>query len=91
MLFEGDGRDTTEEYRKKYEHGVQTYTIYFDTEFYPGKYLVRGWKSHLDHSLPDEAFEVVDTIEEARSKIPPGFLWTARHPRDDVKIVECWT
>jgi len=86
----GGARARLNAYADRFERGVQTFTIYFNTEYYPGKYLVRGWKSYMNHSEPDEEYKVLDSLEEARGAIPAGFVWQARHPQDDTTIVECW-
>jgi len=85
-----EGGDTTHRFVSRYERGVRTYTIYFDPEDFPGKYVVRGWTSYLEHSEPDKECEVVDSLEKAREKIPAGMVWQARYPSDPRPVVEAW-
>lgn len=85
-----EGRDTTNSFVTRYERGVRTYTIYFDPEDFPGKYVVRGWTSYMNHSDGDKECEVVGSLEEAREKIPAGMVWQARHPSDARAVVEAW-
>lgn len=83
-------RDTTNDFYTRYERGVRTYTIYFNPDDFPGKYVVRGWTSHVSHSEMDKECEVVDSLEKAREKIPVGMVWQARHPSDVRAVVEAW-
>lgn len=85
-----DGRNTTSDFSTRYERGVRGYTIYFDPLDFPGKYVVRGWTAHMDWTEQDKECELATSLEEAREKVPKGFVWIARHPSDDAKIVECW-
>ena len=70
------------------------WTIYRDPKDYPGKFVLRGWLPNpADPDAPFAALiprAVVDTLDEARAAVPPGFVCTASHPHDDATIVETW-
>jgi spore coat polysaccharide biosynthesis protein SpsF (cytidylyltransferase family) len=83
-------KDTTNDWAKKYERGVRTYAIWWNPADFPGKFVVRGATSYADHVDVDEDCELASSLEEARSKVPDGFVMIARHPTDPPGIVECW-
>ena len=67
-----------------------SFTIYYNTKDFPGKYVVRLW----DGNKPMRLASVKDTLEEARSTIPADkpvpFRRIGRFPTDDPVIVETW-
>lgn len=68
---------------------INQYTIYKNPKDYPKKYVVRKWEIWAAGPKPGAHF-VCDTLEEARSKIPPGMVKFVRNPKDDPAIYETW-
>jgi hypothetical protein len=69
------------------------YVIYKPTtKDHPGKWVVRRW--YIFPGVPKPTAEVecdlVDTLEEAREKIPFGTVKIDRYPEDDPVIQEIW-
>lgn len=62
------------------------FTVFFNPKDFPGKYVVRLF----DGKTPTRLLAVKDTLEEARSTIPPMFLRVDRSPTDNPVIVETW-
>ena len=70
--------------------GVRGYNIFHSPDDYPGKFVVRGWTAGANSVQMDEECELCDSLEEARSKIPPGFVWLPPHATDVNSLVEVW-
>lgn len=85
-----DPVDRTQSFVQRYERGVRGYNIFFNPEDFPGKYVVRGWTAHMDHTVHDREAEVVDSLELAREKVPKGLVYLARYPTDVPSLVEAW-
>lgn len=67
--------------------------IYANPSDYPGKYVTRRQWACDDGAVRVEvdALAVVDTIEEARTAVPPETDFRLDpQPGDDPTIVECW-
>ena len=70
---------------------MRQYVIYFNPSDFPGRYVVRGWTAGIGECQPDaEPLGVVDNLEAARAKIPPGLHRLSRLPGEDSVIVETW-
>ena len=69
---------------------LPNFTVFFNPQDFPGKYVVRLF----DGNLPTRLLVVKNTLEEARAAIPQapplGFVRMERSPNDDPVIVEVW-
>lgn len=66
------------------------YTIYARPRDYPNSFVVRRWRIYANDLRPDPSVNVCQTLEEARSCIPPGLVRIPRFRDDDPTIVEVW-
>jgi len=73
-------------------NSFQMYTIYYDPEDFPGKFVVRGFTiGQGKDPIPDlRATLVCDTLHEARQAIPWGGVRIARSQDDVASVVESW-
>lgn len=71
--------------------GLPIYVVFRNPADFPGKVVVRVQFAG-PHGVRSAMFPtaVVDTIEEARSHIPPGRILFPAQPLDDPVIVESW-
>lgn len=67
-------------------------TIYVSPADMPGHFVAREW--HIARGgvdpIPGRAWKA-DTLEAARSIVPPGMFCLGRQADDDPTIVETWT
>lgn len=67
------------------------WAITYDTQDFPGRYVVRGHDITAGGPRPhDEPLFVGDSLDEARRAIPNGLFCHPRSPTDDAVIVESW-
>lgn len=69
---------------------VATWAIYDRPKDHPTKFVVREFRVHAGRAIAALKFELADTIEEARTKLPPGLVQLDRHRFDDAAIAEVW-
>ena len=65
--------------------------IYQNPIDFPGKYVVRDQYvigSRIESAIEPRA--IVDSLDEARRRVPWGMVCLARSPEDDPVIVESW-
>lgn len=72
---------------KKEKGSIKMYTVYKNPSDYPGKYVVRIFHGEIPEEKP---LCVEDTLEAARSHIPPGLVHLHRTHEDDPVILETW-
>lgn len=74
------------------ESVLTVWVVYCNPKDYPGRFVVRPQFvfSRGRIEVGQEPTAVVDSIDEARSHIPPGLQWFPRQPADDRTIVETW-
>jgi hypothetical protein len=65
------------------------YTVYRFPSDYPDKWVVRRWAVYAGGPVPGQAV-VFDTLERARTSLPPGLCRLERSPRDEPQIYEVW-
>ena len=68
------------------DKGLTLYVVYCRPLDFPDRYVVRRWES----DKPTEQHWSADTLEEARAKVPSGYVCLARHPMDVASIAEVW-
>lgn len=66
---------------------LDIWTVFDRPDDYPTGFIAR--KSEVPGGVTAE-FVTGATLEEVRSKIPPGLYPMARHPLDEPAIVESW-
>lgn len=66
------------------------FVIYEYPADYPEHFVVRRWEITPGSALPGDG-SLHDTLEEARTMVPPGLVCLPRAPDDDAAIVEVWT
>lgn len=71
-------------------HLVQ-WTIYKNPRDYPNKFVLRACVIGPRGVQPVEGVCVVDTLDEARARVPEGLVRLPRFANDDPVIVEVWT
>ena len=71
---------------------LKQYAIYENPKDYPNKFVVRVWEIHEDKPEPVAGDLVIieDTLEAARSCLPPGLTNISRFSGDDPVIREVW-
>lgn len=70
---------------------ISVYVISKSPIDYPGKFVVRRHMAVLGRTQPDkEPLGVVESLREARSIIPNGFICVPRDKNDEPQIYECW-
>lgn len=65
------------------------FVIYHSPSDYPGKYVVRMWRTIMQMG-PTNFVGIADTLDEARDIVPLGLFRMARFEQDDPVIVETW-
>ncbi len=68
----------------------EAYAVYWDTEDFPGYFVVRRWEVPTFEPMPKEVIAIGRTIDAVREKIPPGLCCQSRQLGDDTCIVEVW-
>lgn len=70
---------------------LRAWVIYDHPTDHPDHYVVRGQRIEPGAVVPDaDPLAVVDTLDQARDRVPFGCTCLGRHPADDRKIVEVW-
>lgn len=70
---------------------MEQYVVYYNPSDYPKKFVVRGIVVTPDGFIRmRHKASVHDTLEEARSSVPQGYLCIPPHQDDDPVIVETW-
>ena len=73
------------------QRGATVWTIYCRPSDYPGRWAMRGYEIVPGVGVPrHDAYFVATTLEEIRSKVPPGTCRVGRAPEDHPVIYECW-
>lgn len=65
------------------------WAIYQRPKDYPQGYVVRPW-STVDGQILGGQAQYAETLDEARSKVPPNLVRLSRLPGEDPAIVESW-
>lgn len=69
------------------------FVVYRSPRDYPGKYVVREWRtspSKIALFAAVEPLAVTDTLEDARAAVPSGTVRINRDELDDPVIEETW-
>ncbi len=66
------------------------WVVYSNPLDYPGKFVTRLLVSRGESVLADPKAAVFETLEEARTHVPQGFVNIGRSPFDDPAIHEVW-
>lgn len=67
------------------------WTIYCRPTDYPHNYVLRGWDIlPSGKANPQTVAYVGHSLDEVRSKLPPGSVHFPRDPADDPAICESW-
>lgn len=74
--------------RKMPSDPLYTYTIYNRPADHPDKVVLRRFRITSASITPADECHVVDTLEEARAKLPPGLTRLPRYPDDHPNVVE---
>jgi hypothetical protein len=70
---------------------VVMWTVYFNPDDHPDKYVVRGWDVTEYGSRPhDVPIAVTDTLQQARQAVPRGCVRLDVAHGDEAEIVESW-
>lgn len=70
---------------------MKTYTIYDHPLDYPNHFVMRVFEVSSDGSVtPTSSLATSTSLTEIRALIPPECVCIARHPGDDLVIVETW-
>lgn len=70
---------------------MKVHVIYFDPIDYIGKFVLRVHEAHSDNTVTvSSEFITADTLNEIRSRLPPGVNLFPRMPEDDPVIIETW-
>lgn len=65
--------------------------VYDSPTDYPGQVVGRFFEVLGPKIVPDALpFEVADTVDEVRARIPDGMTCLGRRPEDEAHIVEVW-
>ena len=73
--------------RKQLSDGpLEMFVIYDHPLDYPGHFVVRRWMG----GKPTEDFAIADSIETARTEVPPGMYRLPRQSGEDKVILETW-
>ena len=71
--------------------GLSTYTVYYNPQDYPGKWVVRRHEVARGAIIADpEPLVVGNSLGEARDAIPPGLVAMGPGHEDPGAIVEVW-
>lgn len=73
---------------------LRQFVVYRNPKDHPGKFVVREWKIVAGNSEPvpcGEPTAIVDTLAQARARIPADLINVGRFHNDDPAIVEVWT
>lgn len=66
------------------------YTIYWNPQDFPKKFVVRCFDYSKNPPEPQKAAQVADTLEQARGFIPRYMTCMGRATEDDPVIIESW-
>ena len=69
---------------------LSMYVIYDHPRDFPDNIVVRRFDIGPGWSRPAEVWALVETLEQAREKVPPGLTLLPRDPADDYGIIESW-
>jgi hypothetical protein len=69
---------------------LEMFVVYFNTQDYPSRYVVRRWLCVAPEPRPTADVQDFATLEEARASLSPTLCRLERHPNDDPVIVETW-
>jgi hypothetical protein len=74
------------------DRAMTCYTIYDHPSDYPDHFVVRAWAilPGLSEPQPTQEHYLAESLDEARSKIPPDRVCFQREDGDDPNIVETW-
>ena len=73
------------------QRGETVWTIYCRPSDYPGRWAMRGYEIVPGVGVqPHDACVVATTLDEIRTKVPPGTCRVGRTPDDHPVIYECW-
>lgn len=72
---------------RKAGNRLETFVIYENPRDYPGKFVVRKWQGLEPDIAP---LTVCESLEIARSFVPPDKFNLGRHKNDDPAIREVW-
>jgi hypothetical protein len=70
------------------EDALRIFVVYKNPRDYPGRYVVRQYA--IGHTVGSAWCFVADSLEAARTAIPPDRCRLERMPEDDPVIVETW-
>lgn len=66
------------------------YVVYRSPLDHPGKWVTRKWKVSRGDVSSDLHCKVADTLDEARTFVPDGYVNIGRRAADDPVIYEVW-
>lgn len=70
---------------------MRLWVIYYNPSDYPKKYVVRSFTVDPGVVAADlQPRAVCDSIQEARTKVPPNLCCIGRDADDEPQIVEVW-
>lgn len=70
---------------------MKYYVIYKYPKDYPDNFVVRMFTMQGDGSLlPSDELHVVESLNQARNRIPSGLVCVPADKKDDPVIVETW-